>query len=261
MIHLARSNGHNLRMATLIRRLASVVVVLAWAHTSAAQTADEIIEKSIAAMGGRAAMEKIKTRVATGTLSLGTPAGDVTGTVEMYAAVPNKQRTVIKVDLTQLGAGLVSVDQRFDGATGYVLDSLQGNRDITGSQLDGMKNNGFPHTFLNYKAAGMGVKLGAKEQVANRDMYPLTFEPATGHPFKQYVDAETFLPTRGIIRLEVPQLGELEQWIDTSDYRDVDGVKIAFKLVLTNSAQTVSMTLTKMEHNVALDEKMFMKPQ
>jgi hypothetical protein len=246
-------------MKTLARTLA-VVVVFCWAPTAAAQTADEIIEKSIAAMGGRAAMEKIKTRVATGTLSIGTPAGDLSGSVEIYGAAPNKQRSVIKADLTQFGGGELLVDQRFDGTTGYVMDSMQGNRDITGSQLDNMKMSGFPHVFLTYKTAGMGVQLGAKEQIATRDAYLLTFEPPTGNPIRQYVDAETFLPTRAIIRAELPQLGNIEQWIDVSDYREIDGVKVPFKLTLTNSMQTVTFTFSKVENNVTLDEKMFVKP-
>jgi hypothetical protein len=246
-------------MKTLIGT-AALVFVLLGAHSSAAQTADEIIEKSIAAMGGRAAMEKVKTRVATGTLSIGTPAGDLTGSVEMFAAAPNKQRTVIKADLTQFGAGELLVDQRFDGTTGYVMDSMQGNRDITGSQLDNMKASSFPHPFLAYKALGIAVKLGAKEKVADRDAYLLTFEPAAGNPIRQYVDAETFLPTRGIIRVNLPQLGEIEQWIDASDYRELDGVKVPFKLTLTNSMQTITFTFATIENNAAVDEKMFAKP-
>jgi hypothetical protein len=246
-------------MKTLIRPLA-LVVVLFGPHTSAAQTADEIIEKSIAAMGGRAAMEKLKTRVATGTLSIGTPAGDLTGSVEMFAATPNKQRTVIKADLTQFGGGELLVDQRFDGTSGFVIDSMQGNRDITGSQLDNMKASAFPHPFLAYKALGIAVKLGAKEKVADRDAYLLTFEPAAGNPIRQYVDAETFLPTRGIIRVTLPQLGEIEQWIDTSDYRELDGVKVPFTLTLTNSMQTIVFTFSKIENNVAVDDKLFAKP-
>ena len=45
-------------MRTFSRRLVVAVLALAWAHTASAQTADEVIEKSIAAMGGRAAHEK-----------------------------------------------------------------------------------------------------------------------------------------------------------------------------------------------------------
>ena len=241
-------------------RFALAAVFLLAAHVAAAQTADDIIEKSIAAMGGRAALEKIKTRVVTGDLSIGTPVGDIAGTVEMYGAAPNKQRTVIKADLSSLGAGPLVIDQRFDGTTGYAMDTMQGNREITGTQLDNMKAQGFPHPFLNYKAAGASVKLGAKEQVQGKDMYVLTFEPPAGLPIKQYVDATTFLPARTIVTADVPQMGRVEQMIDPDDYREVDGVKVAHKLTLTNAIQSITMTFKKVENNVPLDDKMFVKP-
>jgi outer membrane lipoprotein-sorting protein len=241
-------------------RLAFAAIFLFTAHVASAQTADEVVEKSIAAMGGRAALEKIKTRVTTGELSIGTPAGDINGTVEMYGASPNKQRTVIKADLSAFGAGQLVIDQRFDGTTGYAMDTMQGNREITGTQLDNMKAQYFPHPFLNLKAAGTAAKLGAKEQVDGRDMFVLTLEPASGPPIKQYIDAETFLPARTIITADVPQMGRVEQMIDPSDYREQDGVKLPFKMKLTNAMQSISMTFTKVENNVTLDEKMFVKP-
>ena len=243
-----------------VKSLALVAIVLFTAQTAAAQTAEEVIEKSINAMGGRAALEKIKSRVVTGTLSIGTPAGDIAGTVEMYGAAPNKQRTVIKADLSAFGAGQLLIDQRFDGTIGYAMDSMQGNREITGGQLDNMKAQGFPHPFLSYKANGMSVKLGAKEQILGRDMHLLLFETPAGSPIKQYVDAETFLPARTIITAEVPQMGKIEQMVDPSDYREQDGIKVAHKMTLTNAMQSISMIFTKIENNVALDEKMFVKP-
>jgi hypothetical protein len=240
--------------------LAVVVLALSWAHTASAQTADEIIEKSIAAMGGRAAHEKIKTRVATGEISIGTPVGDIAGTVEMYGAAPNKQRSVIKADLTNLGAGPLVIDQRFDGTVGYAMDSMQGNREITGSQLDNMKVQSFPNPFLNYKANGISAKLGAREKVGDKEAYLITFEPPTGFPIKTYIDATTFLPVRTIVRADVPQMGQIEQMVEPLEYKDVDGVKVPTKLRLTNAMQTITMTFSKIEQNVPLDDKMFVKP-
>jgi outer membrane lipoprotein-sorting protein len=247
-------------MRILAQRLATVIIVLAFAHVSSAQTADEIIEKSIAAMGGRAAMEKLKTRFMSGTIAIGTPAGDIAGTVEMYTAAPNKQRMVLKADLSQFGAGQLVVDQRFDGTTGYMMDSMQGNRDITGNQLDNMKAQTFPHTFLTYKAQGISVKLAPKEKVGDRDAFVLILEPAAGSPIKQYVDAESFLPTRAVISTDLPQVGKIEQTMDPSDFRTVDGTKIPFQLKISNAMQNISMTFTKIENNVPVDEKMFVKP-
>lgn len=247
-------------MKTRILRLISALVVLVWAQTAAAQTADEIIEKSIAAMGGRAALANVKSRQMTGSLLLGTPAGDIQGTIEILNAAPNKARTVIKADLTSLGAGPLLIDQRFDGTKGYVIDTLQGDREITGQQLDTMKANAFPHPFLNYKEMGASVQLTGKAKVQDKDAFLLTFQPPSGPPIKQYVDATTFLPLRTVIRATVPQFGELEQNADPSDYRDVDGVKVPFRLRIESSVQGLTMTFTKIEQNVAVDDKLFVKP-
>lgn len=247
-------------MKQLAHRFAAVLVVLSWAHVSSAQTADEVIDKSIAAMGGRAAIEKIKTRAMSGTIALSTPAGEIPGTIEITNATPNKVRTVIKADLSAFGAGPMVIDQRFDGTIGYVLDSLQGDRPITGSQLDAMKSNSFPHPFLNYKAQGTTVKMTAKEKVGARDAFVLTFEPSGGPPVKQYVDAETYLPIRTVIKINVPQAGDIEQTADASDFRDVDGVKVPFKLQVANAMQGFTITMTKVENNVTVDEKLFAKP-
>ena len=196
----------------------------------------------------------------TGELSIGTPAGDVAGTVEMYGTLPNKQRTVIKADLSKLGAGELVIDQRFDGTNGYAMDTLQGNRDITGNQLDNMKAQSFPHPFLNYKAMGASATLGAKEQIAGRDMFVLTLEPPAGSPVKTFIDAETFLPARSMLTTDLPQIGKIEQSVDVSDFRVVDGIKVPFKMRLSNPQNVITMTFTKVENNAVIDEKMFVKP-
>jgi hypothetical protein len=229
------------------------------AQSAAAQTADEIIEKSIAAMGGRAALEKVKSRQMTGTLAIGTPAGDIQGTIEILNAVPNKARTVIKADLSAFGAGPMLIDQRFDGTKGYVIDTLQGDREITGQQLDTMKANAFPHPFLNYKTQGASVQLSGKEKILDKDAFVLVFQPPSGPPIKQYVDAATFMPLRTVIKATVPQFGEVEQNADPSDFRDLDGVKVPYKLQIQSSVQGLTMTFTKIEQNVTVDEKLFVK--
>ena len=243
-----------------VTRLVIVAAVLAWAQIASAQTADEIIEKSITAMGGRAAIEKVKTRAMSGTLALSTPAGDIPGTVEVYNAAPNKVRTVIKADLSQFGAGQLLIDQRFDGTNGYMINSMQGDQPITGNQLDNMKSSSFPHPFLDYKAKGMTVKMTGKEKVGDRDAYVLVLEPTTGSAVKQFIDAETYLPVRSVVKVNTPQTGDIEQTADASDFRAVDGVKIPFKVNLTNAMQSITMTFTKIENNVAIDEKSFAKP-
>jgi hypothetical protein len=59
----------------------------------------------------------------------------------------------------------------------------------------------------------------------------------------------------------VPQLGgEIEQTNEYLDYRDVDGVKLPFRIRSTSSVQNFNVTVTKIEHNGAVDQALFSKP-
>jgi len=248
-------------MRIALARFVGVVLVLAWSQVSSAQSAEEVIEKSVAALGGRAAHAKIKSRSASGSITLQTPAGDIPGTIEVVNALPNKTRTVIKADLSQFGAGPLTIDQRFDGQNGYVLDTLQGNREITGNQLDNMRNSGFPHPFLTYKEMGVAATLEPREKIGDREMLVVVFEPAAGSTIKQFIDAETFMPARFSLKVTVPQLGtDVEQTTDLSDYRERDGIKVPFKLTSSSSVQSFVIILSTVEHNVAVDGKQFVKP-
>jgi hypothetical protein len=243
----------------------SVFVVAAllvlFADVASAQTADEVIEKTITALGGRAAHAKINTRTANGEITLSTPVGDIKGTIEIMNARPNKSRTVIKADLSSLGVGQLTVDQRFDGKVGYALDTIQGNRDITGNQLDNLRNGSFPNPLLAYKDNGTSASLAGKEKVGDRDALVIVFEPVTGSAIRQFIDAQTYLPLRVVVKTDVPQLGQtVEQTTDFLDYRDVDGIKVPFELRSSSSVQNFTIKLNKVEHNGKIDESLFSKP-
>jgi hypothetical protein len=62
--------------------------------------------------------------------------------------------------------------------------------------------------------------------------------------------------------VNVPQVGgDVEQTLVVADYRDVDGVKVAYQVRSTNQLQTISVTVTKVEQNIAVDDQMFSKPE
>ncbi len=243
-----------------VSKLVMAVLVLGCGWAASAQTADEIVDKHLTAIGGRAALEKLTSRSMSGTMTVSTPAGELSGPIEILNQQPNKSRTLIKMDLTSLGAGEMIIDQRFDGTSGYVLDSVQGNRDITGNQLENMKNAAFPNPFLNYKERGATVELGGKEKVGEREAYELVFKPKSGSVVRQFVDAESYLPVKLVTKVDTPQAGEVEQTVEFSDHRDVDGIKIPFKVTATSAVQSFTITITKVEHNTKIDDALFSKP-
>ena len=248
-------------MKTFVRSLVAVGLLVGCGRAVSAQTADDIIEKHLTAMGGRAALAKITSRTMAGTITLSTPAGELSGPVEIVAQTPNKSRTVITLDLTALGAGRMVFDQRFNGTSGYVLDSLQGDHEITGSQLEAMKNNPFPSPYLNYKEAGTTVELSGKEKLGDREAFLLILKPKSGPVARQYIDAESYLAVRSVIKVDVPQIGgELEQTSELLDYRDVDGVKVPFHIKNSSAVQTSDIVIAKVEQNTTIDQALFSKP-
>ena len=249
-------------MTKMFRRVASLAMLTLSAATPAlAQTADEIIEKHLAAAGGRAALAKLTSRVTKGTLALTTPVGELKGTVEVYNKKPNKTRTLVKVDASAFGGTEIINDQRFDGTTGYIIDSFQGNRDITGEQLEAMRNGSFPSPLLTYKENGTTATLGNREKVGTGDAFVVQLTPKSGPGVKAFIDAETFMLVRTIISLNVPQLGgSIEQVVDFSDFRDVDGIKLPFATRSVNPVQTITATVMDVQQNVEIDDASFVKP-
>lgn len=240
-------------------------LVLVCGGQARAQTADDVIEKYLAAIGGRPALAKLETRIARGTMSVTMGGMEVSGPIEAYNKAPNKSRTYTRFDLSQLSGGTmgeVVVDQRCDGKAGFVSNTLQGDKDVSGSQLQSMLNSTvFPTPLLNYKETGGKVELSGKDTLNDRAVYIVLYTPKAGFPFKHYFDAETYQLLRVTTKIEAPELGgESEQTIDFRDYRDVDGIKVPFAETITNSMQALSIVLTSVEHNKPIDEAMFSKP-
>lgn len=240
--------------------LLSLVLLPVLAGIASAQTADEVVDKYLSAIGGREALSKLTSRKATGTVTVSTPGGDLSGPIETYAKVPNKSRAVTRLDLSALGAtGELVVEQLFDGKTGYALNSMQGDSEVSPRQLETMRNNIFPSPLLAYKEAGTKLEVLPRVKVNGRDAIVLQATAKSGWTSRLFFDAETYLIVRTVTTTTAPTGEDVEQTTDLSDYRAVDGVKVAFMIVNSNALQTVSIKLDKVEHNVAIDDAMFVK--
>jgi hypothetical protein len=240
--------------------LLSVAVLVAGASPARAQTADEIIEKHLAALGGRPALAKITSRKSTGTVTLSIQGADIPGPYEAYGKVPNKSRAVLKLDTVPLGGpGEMAVDQRFDGVSGITMNSMQGDNVISGNQLENMKNGGFPSSLLTYKDRGVKAEVLPREKVGTQELIVVQLTPKAGSVARIYFDPATYLIARTVARVISPEQGDFDQTLEFSDYRTVDGVKVAFHTINSTPMQKLTVKLEKVEHNVALDDAMFSK--
>jgi outer membrane lipoprotein-sorting protein len=263
-------------MAVCAGALFSVVVVAAQEAQAQPQepTADEVVERHLSALGGRAALEKLTSRVSKGTVKVSAQGLTYSGVVETYNKVPNLARLYIRLDLSSEGGSEVVFDQRCDGKTAFEINSTKGERDITGSRLQGLLNATFPTPLLNYRQEGAKIQVLGRELVNDRPAIVLLYSPktqaastasgstpASAPTSKLYIDAKTYMLVRTVSRFESPDTGqEIEQTNSMSDFRAVDGVKVPFLVTIANPVQTLTFTFTSVQQNTPIDDAMFSKP-
>jgi outer membrane lipoprotein-sorting protein len=225
----------------------------------AADTVQSVIDKHLAAAGGRDALMKITSRKSTGTVAISTPAGDLSGPIELYSKSPTKSRAVLELDLAAVGGpGTLTIEQIFDGVTGWSLNPMQGDQEITGAQLENMRSNFFPSPFLQ-KDSPDKLELLPRETVAGKEWIVMKVTRPSGGFVTIYFDPATYLVARTVTTIDNPMGGTMQQSAESQDYRTVDGIKVPFTIINSNDLQTLTIKLTKVEHNVAIDDAMFKK--
>ena len=142
--------------------LAIALAAGALAQTAAdLPTVDQILAKNIEASGGKAALEKLNSRVEKGTIEVVT--FGVSGPIEMYAKAPNKQFSRSTFE------GYGEVLQGFDGKTGWVKTPDAGLREMSGAELDRAKRSADFHRSLHLKEQYAKMTVIGKGKVGDRD--------------------------------------------------------------------------------------------
>ena len=224
----------------------------AGAQDAAAPTADQIVDKYIEASGGRAAWEKLSSRVSKGTVTV--PAANVSGPVEIDEKAPNR----LLVSVTISGSVFL---QGFDGKAGWSEDPQNGLQEQTGAELTEVKREADFYRALDLRKLYAKLRVAGTEKVGERTAYVLEASlPEGGNPDRIYFDAQTGLPIR-VITQHHNLDGSVEDFQENfGDYRTVDGVKIPFAVEQSDSQLAFSIKLEEVRHNVELKDEQFAKP-
>jgi len=221
------------------------------AKPAALPTVDEILDKYVKAIGGKEAIEKIKSRTAKGSFEI--EAMNMNGTIEMFAKAPNKN--AMKIDLPGFGV----VNDVYDGSKGWDSNPMTGLRELTGAELAAMKRRADLYSAINFKKQYPKMEVKGKEKVGSSEAYVIEATPDEGGPEKLYFDVNTGYLVRRDAEVEGPQ-GKMATEVYTDDYKVVDGVKIPHTLKQVNPMYSVTMKFTEVKTNVEIDEAKFSKP-
>ena len=214
-------------------------------------TADQILAKYTEALGGSAAIEKLKTRFMKGTWLT---SDGITLGYEVYQSAPDKLYTILNTPKQGV------FERGFNGQTAWEKSS-RGVRDLEGTQLFYLKR--YPDLFKDIKLQGQFTRLSfaRKDKLDGKDVYLLVGIGVDGKGERLYFDAQTGLLVRRITSTTTV-VGLIPEQVDYEDYRDVDGLKVPFTIRITaiDSFWSSTRKFTEIKLNVPVDETKFNKP-
>jgi outer membrane lipoprotein-sorting protein len=225
------------------------------AASTAAPTADELIEKNIQAKGGREKIKAIKALRMTGSMDIGQGA-KAPFTIEMKR--PHKMRLEFVVQ------GMTGI-QAYDGSAGWMVMPFMGKKEpeaMSGDDLKGMEEQAdFEGPLFDYKAKGNQVEYLGKENVDGTPAYKLKVTKKSGDISYVYLDADAYLEIKEEGKRNFR--GQEVEFVSTSgDYKTVEGIVFPFSLGTkpkgAPSGQVI--TIEKIEVNPSLEDTRFGQP-
>lgn len=219
-------------------------------------TADELQKKAIEAAGGEAAWRKFTSRVVESDIDLENQG--VKGKSTSYSKAPNKSAT--QTTMTALGKTIATGWEYFDGTVGEQVYSFAPAEKYAGKLLEDARLSSDFYGMLDWKSKYKKIEVAGLGKVGEEEAYIVTFEPEKGTAFKEYYSTKTFLLLKreGVIPSSTSSQS-LPYTVTYTDYRDIDGVKMPFRMVNNSIANGNIVNIIKsVKHNVAIEDKIFM---
>ena len=208
----------------------------------------EVLDKYVAAIGGKAAIGKLNSLSQKGNLL----AGGKQTPIEIATKAPDKR---ISISHMPNGDNITAVD----GSTGWLGSPGRPARDMNSAEADGYKLDAqfalipnLPQMFKEFRAVEP-EKVGDRETnvlVGRRDGLP---------PVRLNFDKESGVLVR-MTRYTETEFGRNPVQVDYSDYRDLSGVKVPYKWTLARPSGRFTIQVDQAQANVAVDDAKFVKP-
>lgn len=253
-----RLSIHAVKNATQQTRNSQIVEVRpgkasspAKAKSNSLPTIDAILNKYVEAIGGQKAQEKLKSRVIDGKVELS--GGDSWGQLNIYAKAPNKSLTVMNVE------PMGQVKHGYDGCTVWNVGDTIGSQTLTGAALSGFSTDADFYREIKLRELYPGIRVLGTVKEKDREVYLVEGYPRVGGAEIMYFEIQSGLLIGRDLTQQTPR-GPIRVEMRYSDWREIDGVKLPFKITQSLPNLKFVFTVRDVKHNLPVDDKVFEKP-
>lgn len=198
----------------------------------------KVIEKYIAARGGRKKIEQISAQNTTFKVTITGAPMEIIGQLDQQA--PN----LFTFAMTAGGGTMNIQTQTYDGKTGK-MSGMQGEQAIEGKDLEELSYQYYLNPELVYEKLGYKLNLLGMTKIDGKLVYKLDVTSPAGLTESHYYDADSGLLLRSE-NMEETQMGNIIAISDFSNYKSVDGVLYPHLIKQTAGPQKITMEVTKL---------------
>lgn len=225
--------------------------ILLVAQESDLPKADQVFSWYIEATGGIKAYDKIQNRITKAEFSI--PAQGVTLNTTVYSTRPNKSYTIME------SPALGSIERGCDGSVVWENNPMQGPSVKEGAERLMMLNLNQFERLVYWKDTFKEIKCVGVEDVNGSPAYKVEATPEGLSPEAYYFDKDSHLLVKATMEAETAY-GTIPVESYTGEYKEMDGIMIAFKTRILQMGQEVVSTVKSVEHNVEMPKDRFALP-
>ena len=211
-------------------------------------SANDLLKKYVASLGGETAIAKISNREEKGTANF---AGREIP-VDIYDKAPAKRAMLIHLPNGDSTTA-------FDGEQGWTGTPGRSTRALPSSDLEGAKIDADLQLPLHLAELFSDLHPGQPENIDGHATFQLISENSGQPRIRLYFDQQTGLLVR-MVRYADSPLGLNPTQIDYDDYRQVDSVQVPFRSTIARPSGLFTVQLSDVKQNVVIDDARFQRP-
>jgi photosynthetic reaction center cytochrome c subunit len=220
------------------------------AGAAPAPTVDDIINKYLSAVGGADTMKTITSRTMKGTImAMGSESA-----IELYTKAPNKRISISHSSPTS------DSFTAFDGTIGWMGNTGRAPRQMLPTEAFAASLDADFYLVADLKQLFPQLRRGRPVDVGGTMCEVISGSKPGLPPVMFYFDQKSGLLQRMVRSADTP-MGRMPTQIDYADYREVDGVKTAWRWTLARANGRFTIQLKEVKNNVAIDDAKFAKPE
>jgi outer membrane lipoprotein-sorting protein len=240
-----------------MKKIFSMLLIMAAALIAQAQSADDIISKYIEAIGGR---DKIKAIT-----SMKVNAKLQQGGQEIPGIIYKKRPNLFELEYTVQGK---TGREGFDGTDGWNFNPFSGRDYAEKMDADELKTTKFESNFdealIDYAKKGYKVSYVGEEDADGSPAYHLALTTQEGDVYDYFLDKDSYLPVKLKAHVKMQDGSTADFETNFSDYKEAGGVLIPYTVENVQEYQGEKysrfLKVDSVEVNVPVDDSIFKMP-